>query len=46
MVRVVESRFHVDLKLNFALKNNSMGFLLGPIARRINVLYESRMKWT
>ena len=43
---VVESRFHVDLKSNFALKNNSMEFLLGPITRRINVLYESRMKWT
>ena len=23
-----------------------MEFLLGPITRRINVLYESRMKWT
>ena len=43
---VVESRFHVDLKSNFALKNNSMEFLLGPITWRINVLYESRMKWT
>ena len=43
---VVESRFHVDLKSNFALKNNSMEFLLGPITRRINVLYKSRMKWT
>ena len=32
---VVESRFHVDLKSNFALKNNSMEFLLGPITRRI-----------
>ena len=43
---VAESRFHVDLKSNFALQNNSMEFLLGPITRRINVLYESRMKWT
>ena len=43
---VVKSRFHVDLKSNFPLKNNSMEFLLGPITRRINVLYESRMKWT
>ena len=43
---VAESRFHMDLKSNFALKNNSMEFLLGPITRRINVLYESRMKWT
>ena len=43
---VVESRFHVDLKSNFALKNNSMEFLLGPITWRINVLYESQMKWT
>ena len=36
----------MDLKSNFALQNNSMEFLLGPITRRINVLYESRMKWT
>ena len=43
---VVESRFHVDLKSNFALKNYSMEFLLCPITRWINVLYESRMKWT
>ena len=43
---VVESRFHVDLKLNFALENDSMVFLPGPITRRINVLYESRVKWT
>ena len=43
---VVESRFHVDLKSNFASKNYSMKFLLCPITRRINVLYESRMKWT
>ena len=43
---VAESRFHVDLNSNFALQNNSMEFLLGPITRRINVLYESRMKWT
>ena len=28
------------------LCNNSMEFLLGPITWRINVLYESRMKWT
>ena len=44
--QVVESRFYVDLKSKFALKNNSMEFLLGPITWRINVLYESRMKWT
>ena len=43
---VVQSWFHVDLKSNFALKNNSMEFLPGPITRRINVLYELRMKWT
>ena len=43
---VVESRFHVDLKSNFALKNNSMECLLGRITRRMNVLYESWMKWT
>ena len=43
---VVESRFHLDLMSNFASKNNSMEFLHGPITRRINVLYESRMKWT
>ena len=43
---VVESRFHVDWKSNFALKNNSMQFLLGPITWRINVLDESWMKWT
>ena len=43
---VVESRFHVDLKSNCALINTSMEFLLGPIIRRINLLYESRMKWT
>ena len=43
---VVESRFHADLKSNFALKNDSMEFLLCLITRRINVLHESRMKWT
>ena len=43
---VVESRFHVYLKSNFASKNNSMDFLVGPITWRINLLYESRMKWT
>ena len=43
---VAQSRFHVDLKLNFALKNNSMEFLPGPITQRINVMYESQMKWT
>ena len=43
---VVESRFHVDLKSNCALINTSVEFLLGPIIRRINLLYESRMKWT
>ena len=31
----------MDLKSNFALKNNSMEFLLGPITRRKNELYES-----
>ena len=44
--KVVEPRFHVDLKSNFALKNNSMEFLLGPITWRKNVLHESWMKWT
>ena len=34
------------LKSNFAFKNNSMEFLLGPITRQINIMYESRMKWT
>ena len=43
---VVESRFHADLKSNFALNNNSMEILLGLMTGRINVLYESRMKWT
>ena len=43
---VVESRFRVDLKSNFALKNNSMEFLLDPITRWIHVLYESRINWT
>ena len=43
---VVESRFQLDLKSNFALKINYMEFLLGPITRRINVLHESWMKWT
>ena len=43
---VAQSRFQVDLKLNFALKNNSIEVLIGPITRRINVMYESRMKWT
>ena len=42
---VVQSRFQVDLKSNFAQKNNSMDFLLGPITRRINAMYESSMKW-
>ena len=43
---VMQSQFHVDLKSNFALKNNSMQFLLSPITRQINVMYESRKKWT
>ena len=42
----VESWFHLDLKSFFPLKNNSLGFLLGHINRWINVIYESRMKWT
>ena len=33
-------------KVTFCLKNDSMEFLLCPITWRINVLYESRMKWT
>ena len=41
---VVESWFLVALKLNFALKNYSMEFLLCPITGRMNVLYESRVK--
>ena len=43
---VVHLRFHVDLKSNFAFKINSMEILLGPNIRRINAIYESRMKWT
>ena len=43
---VAQSRFHVDLKLNLASKNNSLGFLPGPITLWINVMYESQMKWT
>ena len=39
------TRSHVGLKSNFALKNNSMEFVPGHITR-INVLYESRLKWT
>ena len=42
----VESWFHWDLKSFFALKNNSLGFLLGHITRWINVIYGSWMKWT
>ena len=44
----VESWFHLDLKSFFALKKNngSLGFLLSHITRWINVIYESRMKWT
>ena len=41
-----QPRFHVDLKLNFALKTNSMAFLPATITWGINVLYESLMKWT
>ena len=42
----VESWFHLDLKSFFALKHNSRVFLLGHITRWINVIYESRVKWT
>ena len=42
----VESWFHLHLKSFFALKHNFRGFLLGRITRWINVIYESRMKWT
>ena len=42
----MQSRFHVNLKSNFALKNYSIECLLGPITRRINVIYESSLKWT
>ena len=35
-----------DFMWLFALKNNSMEFLPGPITRRMNVMYESQMKWT
>ena len=30
----------------FHWKNNSMGFLLGQTTRWLNVIYESRVKWT
>ena len=43
---VAQSRFFVDLKSNFALKNSFMEFLPGPITRQINVMCESQMKWT
>ena len=43
---VTQSRYHVNLKWNFVLKNNSMGVFSGHITRRINVLYELRLKWT
>ena len=42
---LAQSRFHVDLKWNFALKNNSMEFLPGQITRQMNVLYKSQLKW-
>ena len=42
---VVQSWFHVDLQSKFALENNSMEILLGSITRRIDVIYESPMKW-
>ena len=35
-----------DFMWLFALKNNSMEFLPDPITRRMNVMYESHMKWT
>ena len=41
--RVTISR---GFKVEFCIENNSMEFLLGPITWRINVLYESQMKWT
>ena len=43
---VAQSRFYVDLKPNFALKNNSMEFLPDQITRWVNVPYELRLKWT
>ena len=43
---VAQSRFHVDFKSNFVLKNNSMEFLPGQITQRINVLYKSQLKRT
>ena len=43
---MAQSRFHVELKSIFVLKNNFMGFLLGQITLWMNFLYESRMKCT
>ena len=42
----VDSWFHLDLKSFFALKNNCMRFLLGQTTWWLNVICESRMKWT
>ena len=46
--RVDQSQFHVDLKSNFALKNNSMDGMesllaIGWITQQVNVIHESRM---
>ena len=47
MVRGSRVTISCGFKVEFCVeKKNSMEFLLGPITRRINVLYESRMKWT
>ena len=43
---VAQSRFHVDITSNFALKNNSMEFWPGPITRQIDVMFEWLTKWT
>ena len=46
MVRGSRVAISCGFKVNCALINISMEFFIGPITRRINVLHESRMKWT
>ena len=41
-----ERQLSHNLMSNFALKTNCMGFLLGQITWRINVICDSWMKWT
>ena len=43
---VARLRFHVDLKSNFGLKNNSIEFLPDQITRWINRLFELQLKLT